>query len=166
MRTSSIGALLLLGLVLAIFLVGLRNRKAGKELVSYLRAAGFVTSPCPIAQAFTYTDMIRLDCYRGELRSGVTAYVLLAQRRGTSVMVNGVPMATFEDYIGLYVAPLTASTLDDAWRQRWQADLNTRGATPLRVVKTPEGGVLLNWRSTHDKSTLEARLAAVRKVLP
>ena len=78
-------------------------------------------------------------------------------------MVNGVPMATFEDYIGLYLAPPAAFTLGDAWRQLWQADLNARGPTPLRLVQTPEGGVLLNWRSTHDKPTLEARLADVAR---
>lgn len=166
MRTSSVGALVLLALMLALLLIGLRNRRAGREFLGYLRAAGFSPGPCPIAAPFTYTDMTQVDSYHGELRSGVPAHVVLGRRRGTSILVNGVPTANMEEYISLYLAPAPAAKLDDAWLQRWHADLDARGARPMRVVRTAEGGVLLTWRSAHEKSTLEARLSAVRQALP
>lgn len=166
MRASSIGAFVLLAIILGIVFVGLRTRRSGKELASYLQESGFAPAPVPIAQPFTYTDMISNACYRGELRAGAPVKLMLARRRGTSVVINKVATAQFEDYIGLYLEPAAAAKIDDAWLQRWQPDLDARGAKPMRVVRTPEGGVLFNWRSDHDRSTVAARLAAVQKALP
>ena len=109
MRTSSVGALVLLGLILVIFLVGLRNRRAGKDLLAYLQASGFSPAASPVAAPFTYTDMTQVDAYQGELRSGVPAHVLLGRRRGTAVLVNNVPTASMEDYISLYLPPAAAA---------------------------------------------------------
>lgn len=164
MRTSTVGALIFLGLILAIFVVALRNRRAGKDLMNYLREAGFAAARCPIEKPFTYTDMTLVTCYRGELRPGLAAYVLLANRPGTAVMINGAAMPTQEYYLGLYLPQGIQVT--DAWLADWRADLDARGAKPMRVVRTAEGGLLFNWRSPHDKSTLEDRLSAVRKALP
>lgn len=166
MRASSVGAFVLLGLVLGLLFIGLRTRRTGKELVAYLQSSGFVPAPVPIAQPFTYTDMISVENYRGALRPGTPGHVLLARRRGTSVVINKVSTAQMEDYVGIYIEPAAAAGLDEAWLLRWQPDLEARGAKPLRVVRTPEGGVLLNWRSDHDKSTVAARIAAVQKALP
>ncbi len=165
MSTSTFGLVMLIAVFAGIGLVGLYNRRKVETFYDHLRTAGFALAPCPVAAPFTYSDMTQSDSYRGELSPGVPIHLILGRRRGTSVVVNGASVVSMEEYISVFLPPPLAARLDEGWGWRWQPDLEARGARPMRVVRPPEGGILMTWRSEHDKPTLLARLAAVRQGL-
>jgi hypothetical protein len=167
MSTSSIGLLILLGVFGFIIYMSMRTQRTIQNLATYIQKSGFAPAQCALESPFPYTDMSSVDCYSGSLTPAVKASLLLGRRRGTSVLINGVPTAQMEDYIGLHLpAAAAGGALNDKFLALFPADPDSRGPKPLRVIRTPDGGVLFNWRGDHDQGTVAARLDLVRKALP
>jgi hypothetical protein len=165
MLTSYLGLLLLACVFGFILLLYYRRRRAAAALAEFLRVNGFAPRNQVIGGAFTYSDMRNIQCFSGKLRPDVDVELLFGRRPGTGVIVNRVPVATVEEYLGIYV-PRPSPRPTDEWIARWCADLDSRGESPMRVLRTQEGGILFNWRCALTRATVEARLDALRAAWP
>jgi hypothetical protein len=165
MSTSDLGLLLLIGVFAFILLLYYRTRRAGAALTEFLRTNGFAPQTQIVGGAFTYSDMRNIQCFAGKLRPDVDVQLLFGRRPGGTIIINRVPVATVEEYLGILV-PRPAPVPTDEWIAHWRADPDSRGERPMRVLRSQEGGILFNWRCALTRATVEARLDAVRAAWP
>lgn len=161
MRTSSLGFFLLLAVSGLLFLINARTRRTSRDLLTGIRALGLSPARCHIEQseAFVYTDLSAFACYQGKLRSGRAVQLLLAQRRGPSVLVQGVPTIQTEEHVGILLLP-PSSPAETALPLFANAQ-NGGGAVPTRIAKTTSGSTILNFRCAHNFTEIKARLDGV-----
>ena len=98
------------------------------------------------------------QCLRGSLRPNLQASLILR----TSYLRNPNTIADPEEsmrvteqahrFIGFYFSP--SARLDDAWIERWKAQLTKPVPKPERtlvtVERTKDGGVFLDWKVYHN----------------
>ena len=166
MRTSSVGLVILLGVIGVLCFLAFRGKRANKDLAAGLLAMGFSPARCLLEpkEAFVYADMNALQCFEGELRPGERVQLLLATRRGTSSVINGVATVNLEEHVGVLLP--AAPNRDDGFRKRIHTDPQARGATPTRVLVTSTSATVINWRCAHSVKEISARLSEVRALVP
>ncbi len=165
-----VGGVLLLGVLGLIIGLALRTRSAADDFHQAIAARGLrPLTVCPVKTPFGYTDMTLVQCYGGRLRAGAEYTFLVGQRRGTSVVVHGVATVQMEEYLGVYLP----SVPGPAWLAGWTAKVAQRksdnalqgppDALPYRAESTPEGGVVVSWKSAHTAKNVELRLAEIEQ---
>lgn len=164
-----VGGIILLFVLGLIVVLAWRTRSGENNFQGAIAARSLQPlAACPLKQPFGYTDMVVVQCYGGSLRPGTEFTLLVGQRRGTSVVTHGVAVAPMEEYLGVYLP--AGSAPGPEWLAEWTAKVTQRGASgsftqgppdalPYRAERTPEGGVVLNWKSAHNAKNLELRLA-------
>lgn len=86
----------------------------------------------------------------------------------SAIAAHGVAVAQMEEYLSVYLP--AGSVPGPEWLAQWSAKVAQRGASgsftqgppdalPYRAESTPEGGVVVNWKSAHNAKNLELRLA-------
>lgn len=170
------GGIILLGVLGLIVVLAMRTRSGANDFQSAIGARSLrPLSSCPLKKPFLYDDMTVVQCYGGSLRPGVEFTLLVGRRRGTSVVVHGVATVQSEEYLGVYLP--AGSVPGPGWLAGWTAKVAQRGASetflhgppdalPCRAESTPEGGVVVNWKTAHSAKNLELRLAETVQSLP
>lgn len=155
------GLFLLLAVIGFLFVMSARTRRTGRDLLAGIRELGLSPARCPIEQteAFVYTDLSSFTCYGGKLRSGRAVQLLLARRRGTSVVIRGVPNVQIEEHVGILLP--SSSPHPESVLPLFTASPDGRGAVPTRVAATTSGGTILNFRCAHNINEIKARLQEV-----
>jgi hypothetical protein len=164
-----VGGIILLFVLGLILILAWRTRSGVHDFQSAIAARSLrPLATCPLKQPFGYTDMAVVQCYGGSLRAGTEFTLLVGQRRGSSVVTHGVAVAQMEEYLGVYLP--AGSVPGPGWLAEWTAKVAQRGASgsftegppdalPYRAESTPEGGVVVNWKSAHTPKNLDLRLA-------
>jgi hypothetical protein len=165
MSTSTIGLVLLLGVLTFILLLFRLRKRSAAGLSRYLERQGFTARGEAVPHAFLAEDMHGVEVFSGPLRPALEAQLLFGRRQGGSVMINNVPVIEIEEYLAIHV-PAPRPVPDRDWMARWAADPHSRGARPQRVTLTLQGGVLFNWRCPLSAKTVAERLDAVRAAWP
>ncbi len=161
-------ALVVFGLIAGFwFLLWFMNRRTGKDFAVFVSQRGLVRmAACPIAEPLgPGSSQQGVECYQGNLRPDTPMTIIFGSKRSGNVYVHGVPQATHEARLGIYL-PATVK-VSTAWLSNWQSKTTAKqGRFPvLHAAQTADGGHLLVFFGAAERSVVEDRLREVEASL-